>query len=415
MLIEHLSRSDDYLLRLIYSPLTGWLFIPLTELFLGMMGPAERRLFFAGHLIMLRLHSGQYEKARRLEDRIQDDPEMRTVQLFVLGDFIPSGFEHSGRCFRIVVDSRVRSLSEFLLADIEDAERWLEENLPGNDSTTTFFFMDGSGPSPFNPQLGDVYLKVGHYMERQNDRELVTHALVHEATHMYLRNHLGFRICSSDSGVRKFFDEGFAQLCGFRAAGALERKMAHADTCASSVIAGGWMNLRERIDDWLGTVLRMKHLPLYQAALSFMGFLEERTGFDALIEVFRNADCECGFSAIIEERTGSSLPDLLKAWSDRLTANRIGGDDDFFRITGMERTAPDSLVVHYSSDHPLYPTRDVMVLDENGRQLPVITTGKYRYREKGSFVVECPPRTLLSLTAVFDDLSVNTAIDECGI
>lgn len=374
----------------------------------------ERKLFFAGHLIMLYLHSGQYGKARRLEDRIQDDPEMRSKQLFVLGDFMPSGFEHSGRFFRIVVDSRVRDLSEYLLADIEDAERWLEENFPDMDSTTTFFFMAGSGPSPFNPRLGNVYLKVGHYMERQNDRELVTHAVVHEVTHIYLRNHLGFRICSGDSGVRKFFDEGFAQLCGFRAAGALERKMAHADTCAASLTAGGTRNIRETIDDWMGTVLRMRHLPLYQAALSFTGFLEKRTGFDTLVELFRGADCGSEFRDIIEERTGSSLSDLLKAWSDQLAVNRIGGDDDFFRITGTERTAPDSLVVHYSSDHPLYPTRDVMVFDGNGRRLPLTTAGKYRYRKNGSFVIECPPGTSLSLTAVFDDLAQNIAMDERG-
>ncbi|MFO8182890.1 MAG: hypothetical protein R6U39_01820 [Candidatus Aegiribacteria sp.] len=111
------------------------------------MDSAGRKLFFAAHLIMLYLHSGQYEKARRLEDRIQDDPEMRSEQLFVLGDFMPSGFEHSGRFFRIVVDSRVRGLSEYLLADIDDAERWLEKNFPEMDSTASFLFMDGSGPS----------------------------------------------------------------------------------------------------------------------------------------------------------------------------------------------------------------------------------------------------------------------------
>lgn len=377
------------------------------------MDSAGRKRFLAGHLIMLYLHSGQYEKARRLEDRIHDDPEMRSEQHFVLGDFMPSGFEHLGKFFRIVVDSRVQGLSEYLLADIEDAERWLGKNFPEMDSTTTFFFMDGSGPSPFNPQLGDVYLKVGHYMERPNDREIVTHAVVHEVTHMYLRKQLAFRICSSDSGVRKFFDEGFAQLCGFRAAGALERKMAHADTCAATITAGGPRKMMKMIDNWMGTVLRMKHLPLYQAALSFMGFLEKRTGFGTLVGLFRKADCRREFRDIVGERTGSSLSDLLKAWTDQLNVNRIGGGDDFFRITGTERTVPDYLAVHYSSDHPLYPTRDVLVFDENGRRLPVNTAGKYRYRESGSFVVECPPGTPLSLTVVFDDLAQNIAMDEC--
>lgn len=173
--------------------------------------------------------------------------------------------------------------------------------------------------------------------------------------------------------------------------------------------------MRKKIDDWMGTVLRMKHLPLYQAALSFMGFLEKRTGLGTLVELFRNADCGSEFRDIIEERTGSRLSDLLKAWSDQLTVNRIGGGNDFFRITGTERTAPDSLAVHYSSDHPLYPTRDVMAFDKNGRHLPVSTAGKYRYRENDSFVIEYPPGTPLPLTAVFDDLAQNIVIDECGI
>lgn len=361
---------------------------------------------------MLYLHHRRYQKARELEDYIQNNPELKSKQRFILGYFQPSGFEYSGRCFRVVVDSRVLDLSGYILSDIEDADEWLTKNFPDLQTCTTFFFMDGSGPSPFNSKLNDVYLKVSHYRKNPHDREIVIHAIVHEITHMYLRNTLGFRICSNDFGIRKFFDEGLAQLCGFRAAHALERKCAHANTCARAATVTGLITLQDMIQDWENTVLQMRYYPLYQSALSFIVFLEKEIGSSALVELFRSTNCDLDMEDIIKERTANSFSSLMENWSSELSSNSITNNADFFRIVRKERTAPNSLQVEYSSDHPLYPTKDILVYNSSNQQLAVSTIGKYRYREAGSFSIECQANNQLNFIIAFDS-KVQRLSTEC--
>lgn len=402
-------------MRLAYFPITRNLFYTIAKHRIRRVKSVERKLFLSHHLIMLYLHHRRYQKAEELENYIQGNPELKSKQRFILGYFQPSGFEYSGRCFRIVVDSRVLNLSGYLLSDIEDADEWLTKNFPDLETCTTFFFMDGSGPSPFNAKLNDVYLKVRHYRKNPHDREIVIHAIVHEITHMHLRNTLGFRICSNDSGIRKFFDEGFAQLCGFRAAHALERKSAHADTCARSATATGLSTLQDMIQDWENTVFQMRYYPLYQSALSFIVFLEREIGSDALLELFRNTNCDVELEDVIKERTGRSFSSLMESWSSELGRNSITNDADFFRIIRKIRASSNSLQVEYSSDHPLYPTKDILVYNSCNQQLAVSTIGKYRYRESGSFSIECQNNTQLNFVIAFDSkeqrLSTESAQD----
>lgn len=273
--------------------------------------------------------------------------------------------------------------------------------------------MDGSGPSPFNGNLNDVYLKVGHYRKRPHDCEIVIHAIVHEITHLYLRNTLGFRVCPEEFGIRKFFDEGFAQLCGFRAANAFDRKRAHANTCARAVTVAGLSYLGDKVNDWDATVFHMRYYPLYQSALSFVVYLEEQYGNDTLVKLFRNSSCDKNFNNIIIEKFGIAFQNLLENWAENLSDISSTDETEFFKIVKTKRTDPQSLQVEYNSEFSLYPPKDILVYNSYAKQLPVSSNQRFRYQETGLFTIECPANTPLNFVIVFDNELQNISIEKC--
>lgn len=389
------------------------LFCILAESRMSNTNKAERKLFYSRILIMLYLHNGQYQRARELEEYIQSNPDLNSQRRFAIGDFQPSGFEYSGKHFRVVVDSRVLDLSKYLLSDIKEVNDWLIANFADLQTFTTIFFMSGSGPSPFNASLSDVYLKTGHYQKKPHDLQIVIHAIVHEITHMYLRNTLGFRVCSVDFGIRKFFDEGFAQLYGYRAANALEQKCAHANACANAATASGLSTLQDRIQDWENTVFQMRYYPLYQTALSFVAFLENQIGSNTLIEVFREANCDVNFHDVVKTKIGVSFPKLLDDWTADLSNRNLTANTDFFKIVMTERIAPHLLQVEYCSEFPLYPTKDILVYNSSPKQLPLTSHQRFRYQKTGLFTIECPVNTPLNFIIVFDNKLQNIYIEKC--
>lgn len=389
------------------------LFCTLAENRMSNTNKTERKLFYARILIMLYLHNGQYQRARELEKCIQSNPDLNSQRRFTIGDFQPSGFEYSGERFRVVIDSRVLDLSEYFLLNIETVTDWLTVNFPDMQTQTTFFFMDGSGPSPFNGNLNDVYLKVGHYRKRANDCEIVIHAIVHEIIHLYLRNTLGFRVCPEEFGIRKFFDEGFAQLCGFRAANALDRKRAHANTCARAVTVAGLSSLGNKITDWNATIFQMRYYPLYQSALSFVVYLEEQYGNETLVELFRSSSCDKNFNNIVVEKFGIAFQNLLESWAENLSDISSAEETEFFEIVKTKRADPQSLQVEYSSEFSLYPPKDILVYNGHAKQLPVSSRQRFRYQEKGLFTIECPANTHLDFIIAFDNKLQNISIEKC--
>lgn len=362
---------------------------------------------------MLSLHNGGFDRAKKLEESIQNNPELKARQLYILGDFQPSDIIHSGKYMEILVDSRVTNLALFLLTGIQEAEYWMASHFSDFQFRSTFFFMHDTGPSPFNANLGDIYLKIGHYQQDENDREIVLHAIIHELTHMYLRNEIGFKICTADFGIRKFFDEGFAQLCGFQSISAYQRKLAHANVGASLVLCTGLDNLKSRITNWQQTIFQQKHFPLYQASLSFIGYLEKIIGFDNLLGLFKDADCETTFRNMFREKTGSDLDDLLVSWSNYLVEIEIERGEEFFTITEIERNSPSTLRIGYKSDYPLYPVKDILVYDKMNKQFPVSITRKQRYQTMGNFNIECRKGQRLNITIAYDDHSQQIEITKC--
>ena len=353
---------------------------------------------------MLYLHDHDFEKARELEETIQQDPEQKALQLYVLGDFQPSRVGYTGKYVRVMSDARVERLSAYLLTELEHAEEWVASNLDVLETCLTCFFMDGTGPSPFNARLGDVYLKVGHYNPVVHDREMVQHAIIHELTHIYLRNEVGFSVGQSEFGIRKFFDEGFAQCCGYRAVGAFERKLAHANACSSVVVKQDLEGLVQRIENWQETLFRERHYPLYQASLSFIASFEASTGHEGILQLFQAADNKSSFSDIIRSIAGESFEHLLSTWAERLPNPDELDGRDFFKVTSTERLSSGRLRIGYVSEFPLYPVNDVLALDPSGRQLEVSIDRSKRYEESGDFIVSSVEGRTLSLTIVHDDM-----------
>ncbi len=352
---------------------------------------------------MLHLHRGEFGEARRLEQCIQNIPDMRSRQLYVLGDFQPSELKYQSNYLQILSDTRIAEHFSYLISGIESAEKWVCTNFPNFQSTLTYFFMSGTGPSPFNATLGDIYLKVGHYNPVSHDREIVQHAIIHEMTHIYLRNQIGFKIRQDEFGIRKFFDEGFAQYCGFQSINACKRKLAHADACSSVVVKRNPRNLIDRINSWQRTVFKEKHYPMYQASFSFIGYLEEAIGFYDLLQLFRNANGESSFPDVIQRKTGAVFTELLKSWIDQLDEPGELSEEEFFQITKSARVSNTCLQVGYQSMYPLYPVKNILVLNESGEQLEVAITRSKRYQKTGEFNIFPGNCKTLSLTIVFDD------------
>lgn len=362
---------------------------------------------------MLNLHKGDFDKARRLENEIQSNPNLKSKQLYTLGDFHPSGDGYSSEYLSILFDSRVSDLSSYLISELPKAEEWISRKFPGFESILTFFFMDGTGPSPFNAKLGDIYLKVGHYNPVINDRELVQHAIIHELTHIYLRNQIGFRIRHSEFGIRKFFDEGFAQYCGFQSIGAYSRKLAHADACSAAVIKADLDGLNRRIENWLETLFNEKHYPLYQASLSFIGYMETQIGYEALIDLFKDTGHDDDFPNLIQKKTGASIQRYLSQWAKQLPDLAEITSGDFCEITTVERLSETELILSYESLFPLYPLNDFLVFNKKGAQLTTRIDRIKRYEKAGEVIVLCKLGEDLSSVIVHDDNVQQAEIRNC--
>ncbi len=363
----------------------------------------KRKLRYTNHLIMLNLHMGDFNKARILEFEIQSQPELKARQLYTLGDFQPAEVNYSSDFLKIQIDSRISELSSYLISGIEKAEQWISSQFPGFKSVLNYFLMNDTGPSPFNAQLGDVYLKVGHYNPVSNDREILQHAIVHELTHILLRNHIGFKIRQSEFGIRKFFDEGFAQYCGFQSVGAYSRKLAHADTCSTVVIKRNLYGLLHRIENWNETIFNERHYPLYQASMSFVGYFQEQIGFDGLVDLFRNSGYDTNFPKLIEDKTGASFENHLSNWATQLPSLAEQTDQEFCEIASVERLSPNKLKISYYSKFPLYPIKDILALDSSGTQLEIQVDRRKRYEQSGEFMLLCEEGETLYLTIIHDD------------
>ena len=364
---------------------------------------------------MLNLHKGDFEKARWFEQSIQIDPDLKSRQLYVLGDFQPSDTNAKYRSSYLLIqaDARVSQLSSYLIYGIEEAEKWVTGNFEKFQSNLTYFFMNGTGPSPFNANLGDIYLKVGHYNATPHDKEIVQHAIIHELTHIYLRNQIGFRIRQKEFGIMKFFDEGFAQYCGFQSVNAYQRKLSHADACSSFVLKKNPRSLITRIENWQKTIFEEKHFPLYQASLSFIGYLERAICFDGLLKLFKDANCENSFLEVVKQKTGSSFSNHLSSWINQLPDSNELTEEEFFSITASERLSQSYFQVSYHCKYPLYPVKDVLVLNDAGQQLEVTIKRKIRYQETGEFNVFCEAGETLALSIVFDNHFQRVEISNC--
>lgn len=373
----------------------------------------ERKLKYTNHLIMLNLHKGNFDEARKLEHSIQAKPELKAKQLFILGDFQPSQDSYSSSYLKILADSRVSELSSYMISGLDKAEEWVTLKFPGFQAGLTCFFMNGTGPSPFNAQLGDVYLKVGHYNPVSHDRELVQHAIIHELTHIYLRNQIGFRIRQSEFGIRKFFDEGFAQYCGFQSVGAYLRKLAHADFCSAALVKRDLDGLLHRIENWIETLFTEKHYPLYQASMSFIGFIENQIGFDALINLFKDTGHDDDFPDLIQKKTGATILDHLSQWANQLPDLSEIPNQDFCAISSTERLSETELKLSYESRFPLYPVKDMLLFDKSGSQLATRIERWKRYEKSGEIIVLCKPGEGLSAVIVHDQNVQQKEIRNC--
>lgn len=362
---------------------------------------------------MLDLHNGNFSKAGILENEIQSNPKLKSKQLFSLGDFHPSGETYTSDYLKILFDSRITDLSSYLISGLPKAEEWMSKKFAGFESGVTYFFMNGTGPSPFNAQLGDIYLKVGHYNPVPNDRELVQHAIIHELTHIYLRNRIGFRIQQREFGIRKFFDEGFAQYCGYQSIGAYSRKLAHADACSAAVIKPDLDGLKHRIKNWLDTLFNERHYPLYQASMSFIGYIENQIGYEALVDLFRDTGYDDDFPNLIQKKTGTSIQNHLKQWVKQLPDLSKVGNSDFCEVTLVERHSETELTLCYESLFPLYPLNDFLVLNEEGVQLATRINRPKRYEKSGEIFVSCNRGEGLSVVIVHDGNVQLTEIRNC--
>lgn len=411
--ISVISRIDSSTLRLAYSRKHSSIGYALLRIGRGFLRNPDRKLNYTNHMIMLNLHEGNFNTAMKLEASIQSKPALKSRQLYILGDFQPSEDSYSSSYLRILTDSRVSELSSYLISGLERAEEWAALKFPGFEPGLTYFFMNGTGPSPFNAQLGDIYLKVGHYNPVPSDREIVQHAVIHELTHIYLRNHIGFSIRQSEFGIRKFFDEGFAQYCGFHSIGAYSRKLAHADVCSAAVIKTDLNGLFHRIANWNDTLFNEKHYPLYQASMSFIDYIDKEIGYDALINLFRNTGHDDGFTSLVQQRTGATIQSHLSQWAKQLPDLSDIAGDDFCGITSVERRSEIELVICYKSTFPLYPLKDILVFNESGLQLATRIERSKRYEKSGEVIVLCKAGEDLSAAIIHDEKVQLTEIGNC--
>lgn len=386
-----------------------WLYALLTRLRLG-SGPADTRMLRATTLLGIYLHLGRWKRARRLEARILSDEGLRELYRFRIGDFRPSGVAVENGWFAAVADGRVEELASYLLKGASRPADWLERNLRESPGRTTFLLYPGSGPSPFNAQLRDVYLMVGHYRPREHDRMMVHSAVVHEIAHIHLRRVLGFSFGSGDYGTAKLFDEGWAELCGYRAVGALREKLAEAHALSGAALEADPGLLLASLESWLDTLFNRRWVPLYPMALSFTGWVEESLGTDALLRLLTGGGDD--FPQCIRSRLGSPLEELLDLWRSWLgRRSAVSGEFVTFAFRGWK---DGDALFDYDSACPIRPEGNLLAV-QGGRLLEIRPSLRNpRYSSTGTFAVCGAEEGSLVITAAFMDRVQRTEVEAPG-
>jgi hypothetical protein len=383
-----------------------WLYALLARFRLG-SGSADERMLRATTLLGIYLHLGRWRKARSLEARIMSDEGLRDLYRFRIGDFRPSGVAVESGWFAAVADARVEELASYLLEGAGRLAGWLERNLRESPGRTTFLLYPGTGPSPFNARLRDVYLMVGHYRPREHDRTMVHSAVVHEIAHIHLRRVLGFSFGSGDYGTAKLFDEGWAELCGFRAVGALREKLAEAHALSAAALEADPGLLLLSLESWSDTLFSRRWVPLYPMALSFAGWVEESVGTEALLRLLTGGGDD--FPLRIRCSLGSPLEELVDSWRSWLE-RRSTGSREFVTFAFRGWREGDAIFA-YDSACPIRPEGNLLAV-QGGRLLEIRPSLRNpRYSASGAFAVCGAEEGHVGITAAFMDRVQRTEVE----
>lgn len=363
-------------------------------------GHVELRMRRAWTLLGVYLQMGRWSRARALEKRLLGDEALRDLYRFRIGDFRPSGLAIGNDWFRVLADERVEELAAYLLEGTGELTDWLAGNLGESPGRITFFMYPGVGPSPFNASLRHVYLMAGHYRAREHDRTVVRGALAHEIAHIHLRRVLGFSFSKEDYGRAKLFDEGWAQMCGWRAARAWPEKLAEAHALSREAIAVCPGLLQSSLDAWSETLFERPWVPLYPMAMSFTAWVGDRSGEEALREVFA-APVREGMDHRVRDCLGEGLADLLEGWRSWLSQWSGFTGDGFIRFGGPRPAGEGSFRVVYDSRYPIRPEGNLLAA-QGERLLEIESEAPDpRFSRRGAFTVRGVGEGPMEITAAF--------------
>jgi hypothetical protein len=168
-------------------------------------------------LLLTYAHLNDLKNAKHIRKMLREkgvDKE-RPTWLDGVDDFQPSKNIFQGKLITAKYDERIDDLGQFLIGDFDKIEEFIIQEwgkvLP---KKMYFNFIDGVGPSPFNGNLCDAYIKIGHFYKSKFIRDYLSSTIVHEIIHYLERYYLinsSFPLSKDDISSYKFIDEGYAE------------------------------------------------------------------------------------------------------------------------------------------------------------------------------------------------------------
>jgi len=197
-----------------------------------------------------------------------------------------------------------------------DFEKYQDKLAYPAEQGMTIVALNQKGSSPFCWQLKMVMLKLKNFQVTEYDKLRLYKTIMHESYHMYIRSQAVRNYHSENHNVYKFFDEGCAELYGYKIY--QNNDFLHlVDNISSLHIKMLGIDAKDVIYNFLSYIFQ-RNIRSYEMATSFVKFcdkiLPDKSITDLYVDLHRVQTGNSLISDFVEHLGQNHLDDLIELW-----------------------------------------------------------------------------------------------------
>lgn len=241
------------------------------------------------------------------------------------GKYQDSGNVLESKYLSIKYDRRVERFAQWVFEKAKDIDKFIEQEWKGiHPPKIRVFFMAHKGAAPYDRFLNATYLPVKS--EKKVDVLLRTSTIIHETFHL-INSHLITQKAKFkydwNMNSFKLLDEGYAQLIQFKFTNNTYDERKRVDYYSLKILKDDDFNISDLQDKWAELFNEKQEIAIYELALSFSFFLENKFGHEKLKNVFlpKKKIKENSWLEYVVNYFGNKISDLLDEWKHTLSNN----------------------------------------------------------------------------------------------